>query len=89
MLWTHWYQSLFPSPPGEHLAFSGIASMHRQILVGVEEVCGTHQHSNEEPYSAPLLIVPAVICLSSLAFSLLRYVHLHPTMMTVVVGSSR
>ena len=36
-------------PPGEHLAFSGIVLMHRQILVAVEEVSGAHQHSNEEP----------------------------------------
>ena len=38
-----------PSPPGEHLAFSDIVLMHRQILVAVEEVSGAHQHSNEEP----------------------------------------
>ena len=38
-----------PSPTGEHLAFSGIVSMRRQILVAVEEVSGAHQHSNEEP----------------------------------------
>ena len=37
------------SPPGEHLAFSGMVLMHRQILVAVEEVSGDHQHSNEEP----------------------------------------
>ena len=36
------------SPPGEHLAFSGIVLMHRQILVAVEEVSGAHQQSNEE-----------------------------------------
>ena len=35
-------------PPGEHLAFSGIVLMHRQILLAVEEVFGAHQHSNEE-----------------------------------------
>ena len=35
-------------PPGEHLAFEGIVSMQRQILVAVEEAFGTHQHSNEE-----------------------------------------
>ena len=29
-----------PSPPSEHLAFSGIVLMHRQILVAVEEVYG-------------------------------------------------
>ena len=38
-----------PSPPGEHLEFSGIVSMHRKILVAVEEVSGSHQRSNEEP----------------------------------------
>ena len=32
------------SPPCEHLAFSGIDLMHRQNLVAVEEVSGTHQH---------------------------------------------
>ena len=32
-------------PTGEHLAFSGIVSMHRQILVAVGEVFGAHQHS--------------------------------------------
>ena len=37
------------SPPCEHLAFSSIVFMHRQILVAVEEVSGTNQHSNEEP----------------------------------------
>ena len=37
------------SPPSEHLAFSSIVFMHRQILVAVEEVSGVHQHSNEEP----------------------------------------
>ena len=31
-----------PSPPGEHLAFSDIVLMHRQILVAVEEVSGAH-----------------------------------------------
>ena len=36
-------------PPGEHLAFSGIVSVHRQILIAVEQVFGAHQHSNEEP----------------------------------------
>ena len=36
------------SPPDEHLAFSGIVSLHRQILIAVEEVFGAHQHSNEE-----------------------------------------
>ena len=36
------------SPPREHLAFSGIVLMRRQILVAVEEVSGAHQHSNEE-----------------------------------------
>ena len=36
-------------PPGEHLAFSSIVLMHRQILVAVEEVSGAYQHSNEEP----------------------------------------
>ena len=36
-------------PPCEHLAFSGIVSMHRQILVAVEQVFEAHQHSNEEP----------------------------------------
>ena len=35
-------------PPGEHLAFSGIVVLHRQILIAVEEVFGAHQHSNEE-----------------------------------------
>ena len=35
-------------PPGEHLAFSGIVLMYRQILVAVEDVFGAHQHSNEE-----------------------------------------
>ena len=35
-------------------------------------------------HSAPLLIMPAIICLSSLAFSLLGYAHLHPAMMTGV-----
>ena len=36
-------------PPGEHLAFSGIVLLYRQILVAVEEVSEAHQHSNEEP----------------------------------------
>ena len=35
-------------PPREHLAYSGIVLMHRQILVAVKEVLGAHQHSNEE-----------------------------------------
>ena len=35
-------------PPGEHLAFSGIVLMNRQILVAVEEAFEAHQHSNEE-----------------------------------------
>ena len=35
-------------PPSEHLAFSGIVFMHRQIRVAVEELSGTHQQSNEE-----------------------------------------
>ena len=34
--------------PGEHLAFSGIGLLHRQILVAVEEAFEAHQHSNEE-----------------------------------------
>ena len=37
------------SPPREHLAFSGIVLMRRQILVAVEEASEAHQHSNEEP----------------------------------------
>ena len=37
------------SPPGKHLAFSVIVSMHRQNIVAVEEVSGAHQHSNEDP----------------------------------------
>ena len=36
------------SPPGEHLAFSGIVLMYRQILVAVEEVSGAHPQANEE-----------------------------------------
>ena len=31
-------------PPGEHLAFSGIVLMYRQILVAVEVVPVAHQH---------------------------------------------
>ena len=36
-------------PTGEHLAFSGIVLMPRQILVVVEEAFEAHQRSNEEP----------------------------------------
>ena len=35
-------------PSRERLAFQGIVSMRRQILVAVEEVFGARQHSNEE-----------------------------------------
>ena len=48
-------------PPGEHLAFSGIVLMHRQILVAVEEVSGTHQHSNVEPNVWRSVIVQLVL----------------------------
>ena len=34
-------------PQDEHLVFSGIVLVHRQILI--EEVLEAHQHSNEEP----------------------------------------
>ena len=34
-------------PPSVHLAFSSVVSMHRQILVVVQEAFGAHQHSSE------------------------------------------
>ena len=49
-------------PPGEHLAFSGIVSMHRQSLVVVEEAFGAHQHSNEEPKSIFGVLQPFSSC---------------------------
>ena len=33
-------------PPSERLAFEGIVSMQRQILVAVEEAFEAHQHSS-------------------------------------------
>ena len=48
-------------PPGEHLAFSGIVLMHRQILVAFEEVSGTYQHANVEPNVWRSVIVQLVL----------------------------
>ena len=48
MLWDVSVSEIAAFPPGEHLAFSGIVFMHRQILVAVEEVSGAISIQNEE-----------------------------------------